>query len=100
LYHLGYGQIAGFLYAQDLLPAADILTRTADLGSSSDEEVIKKDGMSGIDPVTAQIIESSPDSNEMTEAEKEEESKRLLELFERLEKTGISVSGVSALNKQ
>ncbi|PJF20115.1 hypothetical protein PSACC_00070 [Paramicrosporidium saccamoebae] len=91
LYHLGYGRIAGFLYAQDLLPSADILTQTADLGSSSDEEAVRKDGMSGIDPVTAQTIKNSHESNEMTETEKEEESKRLLELFDRLEKTGIKV---------
>jgi len=58
-----------------------------DSACSSDEEEITGLISQGIDPIFTTPVKD--DSGEMTEEQKEEETERLLDLLERLEKTGI-----------
>lgn len=93
IYHFGYGILAGFLYARNLLgdlPRA--FQRTDDLeGSSSyssDEEEIRSGALERIDPLSGQVSSRPAGVVEMTEEEREAESQRLFDVLDRMEKSG------------
>lgn len=91
VYHVGYGSAAGFLFNHGLMGAYQQELRdlgVAGAGASSDEEELARGGLAGIDPVTG-LADAGAPADQMTEAEKEAESLRLLDLFERLERTGV-----------
>jgi hypothetical protein len=75
--YFGYGNVAGFLFEKGVM------------GSFNNENHSKADALS-IHPITGehQKMEANP-LNEMTDAEKEEESERLFVLFEKLNRTGV-----------
>lgn len=75
-------------YQGELQAMAGKSKPTEDLSSDEDEFWERK--LEGINPVTGQAQDTLPTAGEdMTEEEKEAESKRLLDLFDRLDKTGI-----------
>jgi hypothetical protein len=91
VYHFGYGVTAGYLYSRELLNAAGTAEDGLNLGDSSDEEVIEEKGLTGIDPVTGRFATESIIEGEigMTEDEMQRENERLIDLLERLERTGV-----------
>jgi hypothetical protein len=86
LFHVGYGHAAGYLYMKDVRVGED--NETENLWSS-DEEDLKNEGRNAIDLIEENKFEISSDSQEMNEQEKEEEAERLIELLNRLERSGI-----------
>lgn len=94
MYHVGYGNSAGFLFNNGMLGKyqadIDALKCRDNLDLSSDEDAMTNDQTAGINPVTgAEDSEMAPAGADMTEEEKEAERDRLIDLFERLEKTGV-----------
>jgi hypothetical protein len=75
----GYGRCAGYLHMRNIA-----VGKVVELGESSDEEYLREHGFN--DP---SLPSPDGDSIGMTEEEKEQEAERLLDLFERLEKTGV-----------
>lgn len=94
LYHIGYGNAAGFLFNFGLLGqyqvdlAAFHNVEKLPEGASSDEETIFQSQLDGINPITGQAT-TGPQGSDMTEDEKEAEATRLMGLFKRLEDTGV-----------
>lgn len=93
--HIGYGNAAGFMFNsgamgqyQDDSAKFHAQTKLPDDASSDEEEIFSKQE-AGFNPITGIAEEGIPAGADMTEEEKEQEKKRLLELFEKLEKTGV-----------
>ena len=88
IYHLGYGVAAGLLFRLNLLNdthSKDTLRdRTSDM--SSDEDDLAR---SEFDPVTLRRFENEEKITPMTEEEKEIEAEKLMDLFGKLEQTGL-----------
>lgn len=95
VYHIGYGNAAGFMFNSGALgqyqqDSADFhAQKELKEGASSDEEEIFNSQEAGFNPITGMAEEGIPAGADMTEEEKEQEKQRLLELFEKLEKTGV-----------
>lgn len=80
LFHVGYGNAAGFLFNAKLLDLSN--TQDIPVGDpSSDEEFV------GLDPITGK--EAHDQTVDMTEEEKEAETEKVLDAMEKLEKTGF-----------
>lgn len=97
VFHLGYGNAAGFLFTNNLLgqmqqaiqnfSSSHMNEDQDDL--SSDEEAMCDERSRGINPVTGIPFAQNTASDEMTEEEKEAEAERLIQLFDRIERTGV-----------
>ena len=88
IYHLGYGVAAGLLFRLNLLnwthSRETLRDRTSDM--SSDEDDLAR---SEFDPVTLRRFENEEKITPMTEEEKEIEAEKLMDLFGKLEQTGL-----------
>ena len=83
VHHIGYGNAAGYLYMKGIRKDQLQTNSSEDPRLSSDDQDIKQNGVK-------ELAQAEPhESPHMTEEEKEAEAVRLLDLFERLEKTGI-----------
>lgn len=95
VYHIGFGNAAGFLYNNGMLgqhqvEIEEMKTKGKPEGDlQSDEEEIWSHGFDDVNPVTGQYISMDAAGEDMTPEEKEAENARLMELFEKLEKTGV-----------
>jgi hypothetical protein len=76
--HVGYGNVAGFLFHRGLLNALPLSSMAPLVTPSGDV----------INPITG-VIQGTHGDVEMTEEEKEKEAEKLFTLFERLEKKGV-----------
>lgn len=80
----GYGKAAGYMYMRKI-DTENVAASKADSDDlSSDEEYLEKHGLED-----QSLSKDSSNDVEMTEEEKEREAERLLDLFDRLEKTGV-----------
>jgi hypothetical protein len=96
IYHIGYGNAAGFLYENHLLEKIDESQKPIDcVGTrhrqhlSSDEEDMLQNNLDGINLITGEEHVDIPIENEMTEDEKIQETELVLEAMEKLEKLGF-----------
>lgn len=97
VFHVGYGNAAGFLFNFGLLgqyqssQAEFFQNQHLPEDASSDEELMFNDHLEGINPITGQVQGEAADmfGDDMTEEEKEAERERLADLFDKLEKTGV-----------
>ncbi|KAJ3219419.1 Synembryn-A [Dinochytrium kinnereticum] len=82
--YVGYGNAAGFLFQKGLLGGATP-------GSGGGENFQAGSGDPNIDPITGEISkqERNAEWDNLTEEEKEAETTKLIDIFEKLEKTGI-----------
>jgi hypothetical protein len=76
--HVGYGNVAGFLFQKGILSAPAASTHAPDLTTPSGQQ---------INPITG-IVDEITEPPDMTDEEKEQEAEKLFVLFDRLEKTG------------
>jgi hypothetical protein len=86
--HVGYGNVAGFLFRRGMLNA---------LPSSSMAPLVTPSG-DVINPITGVVQDAHADV-EMTEEEKEKEAEKLFTLFETLEKKGIIPADQNPIRK-
>lgn len=96
IYHIGYGNAAGFLYESNLLGKINESQQPLDyIGIrnqqylSSDEEDMLQNNLNGINLITGEEHVDIPIGKEMTEDEKIQETEKVLEAMEKLEKLGF-----------
>jgi hypothetical protein len=77
--HVGYGNVAGFLFHKGLLSA---------LGPSSTASSLRTPSGDVINPITG-TVQGNNTELDMSDEEKEREAEKLFVLFERLEKSGV-----------
>jgi hypothetical protein len=90
---VGYGNVAGLLYAKGILsaPGAPPSRARASTDSPSSSSAVGTESADGpaINPITGVAYRENPSGiPEMTDEEKEHEAEKLFVLFDRLERTG------------
>ena len=97
IYHIGYGNAAGFLYENNLLGKPEnFLQEPLDcIGAghrhhmSSDEDDIIENNLNGVNLITGEEHIDASIEDEMTEEEKIKETEKVLDAMEKLEKLGF-----------